>query len=352
MIVDVAVPLRQHAPLKAEFTAEELEELASERGLVYPRHVLAALVAAIDSGKHVMITGVPGTGKTSLAYLVADLAKHAMRCNGYLAATASTDWGISQTIGKYYDTPEGPIFREGFILEAIGRGRWLVIDELNRANFDKAFGPLFTTFANQPVTLPFKRVGHSEYMSIVPAGSEVPPHTEPVVVPTRWRILATMNELDKATLFRMSFALMRRFAFVELESPGDDVMVSLMGGPNEIAVDLLVMREHVDLGPAVYIDAANYARRRGEDHGVSRSRILFEAFYAFFLRQLHPIDEAKAHTIVECLSGTLDAPEIHELRRVVQEVLTGANHGHTSDRRAAPRCAECGATITGPHSHT
>ena len=303
------------------FVTDNLLGLAAERGLVFPRHVLAPLVAALDSGKHIMLTGAPGSGKTSLAFLVAELAKRSVRCNGYLATTATTDWDISQTIGRYYDTPEGPVFREGFILEAIQKGRWLIIDEMNRADFDKAFGPLFTIFANQPVTLPFKRVGHSSYLSLVPAGAEAPPQTEAVVVPTRWRIIATMNELDKATLYRMSFALMRRFAFIEVEPPDDDVLVDLMGGNDQVAKELLVLRQFVDLGAGVFIEAANYARRRAADGDATGSRVLFETFYAFFLRQLHLLDEDQARRLTDCLEASFDKPEALRLRQVLRDVL-------------------------------
>jgi AAA domain (dynein-related subfamily) len=289
---------------------------------VFPRHVLAAVIAALDSGKHIMLTGAPGAGKTSLAFLVGDLARQAHRCNGVLAATASTDWDLSETIGRYYDSPEGPVFREGFILQAMQRGRWLIIDELNRADFDKAFGPLFTTFANQAVTLPFKRVGHSQYLSLVPAGTEAPAQTEPIHVPTRWRILATMNELDKDTLYRLSFALMRRFAFIEVEAPADDLTTSLMGGPDQIATDLLVLRHFVDLGVGVFLDAADYARRRALDGDATRSRILFETFYAFFLRQLHPLADYQGSQLLDCMAPSLDPPEIEGLQRVIKDVLT------------------------------
>ena len=297
---------------------------------MFPRHVLAQVIAALDSGKHIMLTGAPGAGKTSLAFCVADLAKRSYRCSGYLAATASTDWDISQTIGRYFDTPEGPIFREGFILEAIQGGRWLIIDELNRADFDKAFGPLFTTFVNQPVTLPFKRAGHSQYLSLVPAGAEVPTQTEPVRMPTRWRIIATMNEFDKSTLYRMSFALMRRFAFIEVEPPNDEVMTELMGGRDQVATDLLVLRSVIDLGAGVFIDAANYARRRSQDGDASRSRVLFETFYAFFLRQLHALDESQVLDLLETLGPLFDRAEAHHLRRVFSEVLSEPRGEHHS----------------------
>jgi energy-coupling factor transporter ATP-binding protein EcfA2 len=305
----------------AEFTTDDLADMADDRGLMFPRHTLAALVAALDSGKHIMLTGAPGSGKTSLAFLVADLAKRAGKCNGFLAATATTDWDIGQTIGRYNDTPEGPVFRDGFILEAVQRGRWLIVDELNRADFDKALGPLFTTFSNQPVTLPFKRIGHTSYLSLVPAGTEAPPQTEAIQVPYRWRIIATMNELDKETLYKMSFALMRRFAFIEVEPPSDEVMYKLMGGRDEIACDLLVLRDFVNLGAGLFIEAANFARARARDGDTSRSRVLYETFYAFFLRQLHLLTPRQASGVLRSLAPFLDEPELNSLRHVVQDTL-------------------------------
>ncbi len=322
MSLDLKPPQRKGRWDATEFHVDELVEMASERGLVFPRHTLATLVSALDSGKHIMLTGAPGAGKTSLAFLVADLAKKSARCNGYLAATATTDWDVSQTIGRYQESPEGPVFREGFILEAVQRGRWLIVDELNRADFDKAMGPLFTTFSNQPVTLPFKRVGHNQHLSLVPAGTEAPPQTEPIHIPAKWRLLATMNELDKQTLYRMSFALMRRFAFIEVEQPDKEVMYKLMGGRDEIATDLLVLREFVDLGAGVFIEAASFARRRAQDEDATRSRVLFETFYAFFLRQLHLLTATQAQELYQGLIPIFDEPEQLRLRQVIQSTLT------------------------------
>ena len=55
------------------------------------------------------------------------------------------------------------------------------------------------------------------------------------------------------------------------------------------------MRIFRDLGPAVYLDAARYVKRRAQDG--PRSRLMFEVFYAYFLPQFEGIDDAGARRL-------------------------------------------------------
>jgi hypothetical protein len=225
------------------------------------------------------------------------------------------------------------VFQPGIVLQAIQKCSWLVIDELNRADFDRAFGPLFTVLAHQAVTLPYKYPGHSHPLSIVPAGCDTPKDTEPIVVPSRWRIIATMNEFDKESLYRMSYALMRRFAFVEVEAPDDDVFRALMAGPADFVGTLLPVRAFVDLGPAVFLDATRYAERRLEDRDAGASRILFEVFYSFFLPQLDQLTNTQAAELFDALAPAFELQELTEFRRSVRKMLGHPDLG--SDRPAA-----------------
>ena len=217
-------------------------------------------------------------------------------------------------------TSEGLIFRPGMFIDAILQGRWLVIDELNRANFDRAFGQLFTVLSGQAVVLPYRRSGKTIPVSIVPSGVEVPQDTDPIRVPSVWRILATMNVFDKNLLFEMSFALMRRFAFIEVPPPDEEAYQILLTGPGEVVKALLPLRKLKELGPAVYLDAARYAVRR-EASGVTGSRLLYEIFYAYFLPQFEGTDDDRAADLFDLLRPILDEPEQLEARRTIEEIL-------------------------------
>ena len=302
------------------FTAEELNGAAEQAGMLFPDHVIDQFVAAIDAEKHVILTGPPGTGKTTLAYLGAEVAQRAMLCTGYLPTTATTEWTTFETIGGLQPTAEGLIYRPGLFVEAIETGRWLVIDELNRSNFDRAFGQLFTVLSGSPVVLPFKRKGQPRPISLVPPGVEPPDDTDAIKLPASWRILATMNVFDKNLLFEMSYALMRRFAFVEVTCPSDDAYNALLEGPGDIVRELLPLRRFRDLGPAVYLDAAKFAVRRMEDQP-TRSRLLYEIFYAYFLPQFEGIDDELAVELYQSVAALLDATEQAEARRTIGEVL-------------------------------
>ncbi|MFW6243289.1 MAG: AAA family ATPase, partial [bacterium] len=175
------------------------------------------------NNKHIILTGPPGTGKSKLAK---EICNHYVGENEYNMVTASPDWSTFDTIGGYKPDKEDQLqFNPGIFLECFKKdspdNKWLIIDEINRADIDKAFGPLFSTLTGDTVTLSFKAENNKQ-IELIPQKNEdekIIPEEHIYYIPRDWRIIATMNTFDKASLYEMSYAFMRRFAFVPVPIP-------------------------------------------------------------------------------------------------------------------------------------
>jgi MoxR-like ATPase len=185
--------------------------------------IVDQVMTALAAGKHLLLYGPPGTGKTTLAEYLTE----AYSCLP-IPVTASADWTAFETAGGLQlateDGVETLLPQPGIITNAVveclnliaaekagevtdHQGAWLIIDEINRANMDAAFGPYFNALDSEHtrVLLPFMDAARRE-----------------IHVPTRFRVIGTMNTYDKNFLFRMSYALTRRFALIEVGVPSND----------------------------------------------------------------------------------------------------------------------------------
>ncbi|TWI59300.1 AAA family ATPase [Halalkalibacter nanhaiisediminis] len=183
------------------------------------------VITAIQNGKHIILTGPPGTGKSKLASKICELYGV-----DSMMVTAASNWSTYETIGGYRPDKDGNLyFNDGIFLSCVknkktnqSENKWLIIDEINRANIDKAFGSLFSVLTGDEVTLPFESKS-GESIIVKPQGeaNKIEPNDYTYVIPNDWRIIATMNTVDKASLYEMSYAFMRRFAFIPVGLPKD-----------------------------------------------------------------------------------------------------------------------------------
>jgi 5-methylcytosine-specific restriction protein B len=200
--------------------------IAATHNLVFPDAdtLLERCVVALLGG-HLILQGPPGTGKTTLAHALAGAFGATTRLE-----TATADWSTYDVIGGLHPTSKGGIETlEPWLghvpraaLECAGvvarhhdsandephQAHWLIIDEFNRAEIDKAIGPLYTV------------LGGTDADNRLPLwfGDQHAGGTH-VWIPRRFRIIATMNTVDANYVYTLSAGLSRRFQFIHVGVP-------------------------------------------------------------------------------------------------------------------------------------
>lgn len=257
---------------------------------------------AILSTPAVILVGPPGTGKTQLLREVLQKIEADPAAFGFVSTvfnspkwtTPEESWTTRELVGgETVDEKQRLRFRPGHLLDAIAENRWLVLDEANRADMDKIFGPVLTWLSTTrpDETVELGRVGTDLDAPQVTLGwSEEPesrverlevleaddPEGDPVrfLAGSEWRLLGTYNALDALRVFRFGEALGRRFARVPIPTPEPDAFedslkeqVTDLNGFEDQVVGAVagLYRAHsanaaTELGPALFVKIPDYVR--------------------------------------------------------------------------------------------
>jgi MoxR-like ATPase len=218
------IPLR---PIDLDVMVAHAVTLISERNLIFPdvEDLVRRCILGLRLG-HLVLQGPPGTGKTTLARVLAMVFNVALE-----ETTATGDWSSYQVIGGLRPDREQrltPVLGSvsSAILECANQvqaaeaddaegdepqATWLLIDEFNRADIDKAIGPLYTLLSSM-------NASHLE-RSPLELWFNAKPEAHHLWMPGRFRIIGAMNDVDTSFVNPISQGLTRRFEFIVVGVP-------------------------------------------------------------------------------------------------------------------------------------
>lgn len=153
------------------------------------------IVAALDTGRHVLLEGPPGTGKSTVLRAVAGaygLGLVFVEGNGELTPARLTGgFDPAQVISQGYDPK---IFVDGPLVDALRRGALLYVEEINRIP-EETLNLLITVMSEGELHIP--RLGR-------------------VGADPRFRLVAAMNPFDAVGTARISSAIYDRICRIAM----------------------------------------------------------------------------------------------------------------------------------------
>lgn len=204
----------------------------TEGKLELPDRVERMIDLSVATGPAVLLVGPPGTGKTQALREAMERIDSDPEAYGFDAAGVDANWVTPEeewtfeTLVLGETVVDGAIVStEGVLLESLREGKWLVLDEANRADMDRIFGGVLTWLSGRRVRvgdLKIAGVGSRpvflDWASTERSYRDEDAQTGEIVyyAGTDWRMLGTYNAVDAQRVFRMGQALTRRFLHVPI----------------------------------------------------------------------------------------------------------------------------------------
>jgi 5-methylcytosine-specific restriction protein B len=190
-------------PLTGRAKARWEESKRAITGAIFPPTDEQAVLGLLRERRFLVLEGPPGTGKTRLAFRLADAVGSSTRIQFHPARTYE-DFVVGlfprpADGGLCFDVEPGDLLRAN--AAAAVREHVLVIDEINRADLGRVLGEAVSLFepseTERTVLLPHVPPGGSRELRLA----------------RNLLVVATRNTADR-TIARMDLAIRRRFAFL------------------------------------------------------------------------------------------------------------------------------------------
>lgn len=306
------------------------EEISTHINL--PKNIINKITSALNMGKHIILTGDHGSGKTSIAVVLAKIAHKKDLNKGYNLASANEYWTAADTIGSLVEVEDmhKKIFKEGVILKSIRENKWIIIDEINKCDTYRCFNDFINALSGYNTMLSYMHENYKN-IEILSENTDGKLDINKYLKSKDWRIIATMDTSEK---HHMSFspALIRRFAFIDIDTNNYSKLIDQYFIKNCLQNDLLKTKiksifgenglaKYKDIGSSSIYDLIHYLSIRSKlmDDDDNIQDILAEGLELYILPQLRLLDAKVIEDVQKYLLNIFEGNE--DVQQYIRKVL-------------------------------